>query len=131
MDNFMELCSNHEEREQIFCLAQMLSEAGLPFFFIFFDDMRPTPFDHEGGDPESDIDWNQYHFLIEIGRQAGYGLSQLSITFNSEGDETLLELLDMRGAADKPDAKAEDGKLTRNLTAEDAMQIIEKFFDEA
>lgn len=129
MKDLMELCERHPEKEQIFYLAKMLQEAGYPFYFNFLEDLRPTPMDHDGRDPEADIDWDSYKFLIEVGHLAGDELAQLSICFNSEGDDELLELLDMRPADGKPDAKAEDGELTRDLTAEAIMEIIEKFFD--
>ena len=76
-----------------------------------------------------DINWEEYNFLIEVGRLAGYNLAELSITFSTGKDKTKLEVLDMRGAKDNPEAKAEDGELTVDLTAEEAMEIIEKFFE--
>lgn len=127
--DMMRLCDKHPEKEQIFCLVNMISEAGYPFFFNFLEDLRPTPFNQEGGDPEKDIDWDTYNFLIEVGQPVGRNLSQLSICFNHEGDNTLLELLDMRVASGKPDATAEDGELTTDMTAEEVMEVIEKFFD--
>lgn len=123
----MEACSLHPEKQQIFYLEKMLDEAGFPYYFNFREDLRPIVGKDEG-DPES-IDWDSYNFLIEVGRLAGYDLAQISITFSTGGDNTLLELLDMRAAGDKEDATAEDGELSVNLTAEDCMKIIEKFFD--
>lgn len=127
--NLMEFTDKHPEREQIFCLAQMLSEAGYPFYFNFLDDLSPSPFNQDGGDPETDIDWDRYHFLIEIGNQAGRGLSDISVCFNEYGDDSLLELLDMRPAAGMKDPRAENGQLTCDLTAEQCMEIIEGYFE--
>lgn len=126
----MELMSyteNHPEQEQIFYLAKMITEAGYPFYFNFLDDLRPTPFNQDGGNPEADIIWDEYKFLIEVGRPAGAALSEISITFNQEGDKTLLELLDMRNAPEG--AAAEAGELTRDMKAEECMEIIERYFE--
>lgn len=122
----MEECAAHPERQQIFTLEKMLNEAGYPFWFNYREDLRPTPF---GELPESAIDWNGYGFLIEVGRLAGYNLAEISVTFSTGSDNKLLEVLDMRPAKDNPDAKAEDGTLITDLTAEQAMEIIEKFFE--
>lgn len=122
----MEECAAHPEREQIFTLEKMLSEAGFPYYFNFRDDLRPTPLGQLSAD---DIDWDEYNFLIEVGRLAGYDLAEISVTFSTGNNKKLLELLDMRPAKDKPDAKAEDGELSVDLTAEQCMEIIEKFFE--
>jgi hypothetical protein len=126
----MEACAGHPEKQQIFYLEKMLLEAGYPYFFNFWEELRPTPFQEEG-DPEKDIDWEHYNFLIEIGRPAGYGYSQISVCFDQSGDGTLLELLDMRPAEGKKKPTAEDGELYSGLTAEQAMEIIENFFKTA
>ena len=122
----MEECAAHPEKEQIFALEKMLSEAGYPFYFNYRQDLRPTPLGQM--DPGA-IDWDSYGFLIEVGRLAGYDLAEISVTFSTGNNKKLLELLDMRPAKDKPDAKAEDGELTVDLTAEQCMEIIEKFFE--
>lgn len=121
-----EVCRNHPEREAIFYLEKMLIEAGYPYYFNFWEDLRGR-FGEPDKDPES-IDWNEYNFLIEIGRPAGCGISEISVCFNTQGDTELLELLDMRKVIDKADATAEDGELHCGLTAEAAMEIIEKYF---
>lgn len=112
----MEACTEYPEREQIFALEKMLSEAGYPYYFNFREENK------------DDINWDEYKFLIEVGRPAGYALSQISVTFSNGNDKKLLELLDMRPAGDKEDATAEEGELTIDLTAEQCMEIIEKFF---
>ena len=97
-----------------------------PYYFNIWEDLRPTPFNDEL-DPETAIDWDKYNFLIEIGDRVGRGLSMISVCFNHQGDNTLLELLDMRlAAADKDDLTAEDGILYVDLTAEKAMEIIQE-----
>lgn len=127
----MEACKNHPERQQIFYLEKMLLEADYPYFFNFWEELRPTPFNHDGGDPEKDIDWDKFNFHIEIGQPAGYGLSELSICFNTKGDPELLELLDMRKAIHKENPTAMDGELYQGLTAEQAMEFIERYFKRA
>lgn len=121
-----EVCRNHPEKEAIFYLEKMLIEAGYPYYFNFWEDLRGR-FGEPDKDPES-IDWNEYNFLIEIGRPAGCGVSEISVCFNTKGDKALLELLDMRKVIDDIYANAEDGELHCGLTAEAAMEIIEKYF---
>lgn len=122
-----EVCRNHPEKGSIFYLEKMLLEAGYPYFFNFWEDLRGR-FGEPDKDPES-IDWNEYNFLIEVGRPAGCGIAEISVCFNTRGDKKLLELLDMRGAMDKENPTAEDGELHCGLTAEAAMEIIEKYFE--
>lgn len=121
MRDIMCLCEKHPEKKQIFSLVKMLTEAGHPFCFNFYEDLKPTPFGQEG-DPETDIDWERYRFLVEVGEPVEPGLSEISVCFNQEGDKTLLELLDMR--------TVKDGALHRDLKAEEAMEIIKNFFEE-
>lgn len=127
----MEVCQNHPERSEMFWLEQMLIKAGHPYFFNFWEDLKPTPFNQDGGDPEKDIHWDTYNFLIEVGQPAGPGLAQISVCFSTEGDSKLLELLDMRPAEGKENPTADDGELHSGITAEAAMEIIEKFFKTA
>lgn len=122
----MEACASHPDKQQIFALEKMLAEAGYPFYFNFREDLRPTPLGEIR--PES-IDWDSYSFLIEVGRLAGYDLAEISVTFSTGNDKKLLELLDMRPAGDNPNATAKDGELTVDMTAEDCMEVIEKFFE--
>ena len=125
-----EVCRNHPEKEAIFYLEKLLIEAGYPYHFNFWDELKGR-FGEPDKDPES-INWNEYPFLIEIGRPATCGISEISVCFNTqEGDPKLLELLDMRMVIDNLDASAEDGELHCDLTAEAAMEIIEKYFKTA
>lgn len=115
-------CKNHPERQEIFKLESLLIRADYPYYFNVWEELRPTPFNSEPGNPETDINWDEYNFLIQIGAPVGTGLTEISICFNTEGDKTLLELLDLRNA------NAEGGELHRDLNAEQAMELIKEFF---
>ena len=124
----MEVCQNHPERSEIFWLEQMLIKAGHPYHFNFWEDLRPTPFNHEGGDPES-IDWDSYEFMIEITPPAGEGRSKINVYFNSQGDPKLLQLFDTHPAAGvKEFPSSWDTVAFYELSAERAMEIIENIF---
>lgn len=122
------VCQNHPEKQEIFKLEKLLLEAGHPYYFNFWDALRPTPFEPDGGDPETDIDWDNFNFLIEVGPPVAPCLSEISVCFNTKGDPKLLELLDMRAAGKKENATADDGTLICGLLAEQAKEIIEKYF---
>lgn len=124
----MNACKNHPKKQQIFYLEKLLGEAGYPYFFNFWEDLRPVFGGDKGEDPES-IDWDSYNFLIELGQPVGFGLAQISVCFNQTGDQKLLELLDMRMAENKENPTAKDGELHTDMTAEGCMEIIKKFFD--
>ena len=124
----MKVCQGHPDQQEIFLLEKFLIESGHPYFFNFWEDLRPV----FGGDPDGDpegIDWNTYKFLIEIGEPAGVGLSRMSVCFSTGNDPKLLELLDVRPAAGRENPTAADGRLYKDLTAAQAMEIIEKFFN--
>lgn len=120
-------CKNHPEKEEIFKLESLLLKAGIPYYFNVWDDLRPTPFNAEQ-EPDEIIDWDKYNFLIELGDRVGRGLSMMSVSFNHQGDSTLLELLDMRFAEDKEELTAADGILYVDLKSEKALEIIQEFF---
>lgn len=126
----MKACKNHPERKEMFLLESLLIESGKPYFFNFWEEIKPDPFNKDGGDIETDIDWDKCNFLIEIGAPVGFGLSEMSVCFNTQGDPKLLELLDMRPAADKQNPTADDGELHCGLTAEQAMEFIKDFFEQ-
>lgn len=122
----MEVCQNHPDKAEIFWLEQMLMKAGYPYYFNFWEDLRPVFGGNEDGDPES-IDWNIYNFLIEVGRPAESAICPISVCFSRQGDQKLLELLYIG-----PEAGGEPvEKLHFELSAEAAMEIIEKFFETA
>ena len=124
-----EVCRNHPEKESIFYLEKMLIEAGYPYFFNFWDDLKGR-LGQPDADPES-IDWNEYGFRIEIGAPVPCGVSEINVCFNTKGDPELLELLDMRSEANNMLADVTDGILYCGFTAEAAMEIIEKYFKTA
>lgn len=124
----MAVCDKHPEKQQLFYLEKMLLEAGFPYYFNFWEDLRPTPLNHDGGDPEKDIDWETYDFVIEIERPAGAEFPLIKVCFSEESKD-LLDLLDMTKVAELPDVTEADGELFSAITAEQAMEIIEKFFE--
>ena len=122
----MEVCQKHPDKAEIFWLEQMLIKAGYPYYFNFWEDLRPVFGGEEDGDPES-IDWNTYKFLIEVGRPADSEVSPISVCFSRQGDQKLLELLYIGPAAGGEPVE----RLDFGLSAEAAMEIIEKFFETA
>lgn len=79
IESRLEVCADHPKQQNIFFLEKMLLEAGFPYYFNFWDDLRPTPYNQEGGDPEKDIDWDNYHFIIELEHGAGMPFPLMSI----------------------------------------------------
>lgn len=128
IESRMEVCASHPKQQQIFHLEKMLLEAGFPYYFNFWEELRPTPFNQEGNDPES-IDWDNYHFCIEFERGAGMEYPLMSVEIDSEG---LLFITDMRPAAAQNIPASEIDRVSENytgLTSEQAMEIIEEFFN--
>lgn len=115
------VCVNHPKQQNIFFLERMLLEAGYPYFFNFWQELRPTPFDHDGGDPEKDIDWETYHFCIELERPAFMPYPLMSVEMDADG---LLLITDMRPAAE---SKIPPMVIYRGLNPEQAMEIIKDF----
>lgn len=126
----MEVCQGHPEKAEIFWLEQMLIKAGYPYYFNFWEELKPTPFNQDGGKPEKDIDWNTYKFLIEVDKTTEDGIAQIIVCFNTKGDPKLLEIVETKLAAGKESPTAEDSLVFYELSAEQAMEIIEKFFKE-
>lgn len=122
----MEVCQNHPDKSEIFWLEQMLIKAGYPYYFNFWEDLRPVFGGEKDGDPES-IDWNTYKFLIEIGRPAESVICPISVCFSRQGDQKLLELLHIGQTAGGEPVE----ELHFELSAEAAMEIIENFFEAA
>ena len=122
----MEVCQNHPDKAEIFWLEQMMIKAGYPYYFNFWEDLRPVFGGEEDGDPES-IDWDTYKFLIEVGRPAGNSMAEISVCFSRQGDPKLLELLHIGLAEGEEPVE----KLHFELSAEAAMEIIENYFKTA
>ena len=129
IESRLEVCAGHPNQQNIFFLEKMLMEAGFPYYFNFWEDLRPTPFNQEDREPENDIDWDNYHFIIELEHGAGMLYPLMSIELDSEG---LLVLMDAREAAEAKTAAENLNDVAvfyEGLTPEQAMEIIEKFFD--
>lgn len=127
----MEVCQGHPEKAEIFWLEQMLIKADYPYYFNFWEELKPTPFNQDGGNPEKDIDWDTYDFLIEVSKPAGDGFAQIIVCFDTKSDPKLLKIVGTKLAAGKESQTAADSLIYYELTAEQAMEIIGKFFKEA
>ena len=119
----MKVCQNHPEKAEIFWLEQMLIKAGHPYHFNFWEDLRPTPFNHDGGDPEKDIDWDGYDFMIEIERIVDDELTRIDIRFSPDNKERL--------CISQPIPAEDCVRAYLGLSAEEVMEIIEKIFQGA
>lgn len=123
------VCEGHPKQQNIFFLEKMLLEAGYPYFFNFWEELRPTPFDHDGGDPEKDIDWETYHFCIELEHPAFMPYPLMSIEMDADG---LLLITDMRPAAEAEVPASDIDRVAVShpgLNPEQAMEIIKDFFE--
>ncbi|MCD7862844.1 MAG: hypothetical protein LUG61_04885 [Lachnospiraceae bacterium] len=122
------VCTKHPEQEPIFRLESFLIWAGYRYFFNFWEDMRPTPFNHDGEDPES-IDWDKYNFEILIDKRYKPIEIEPEIMIriaerndHNTAKEPLLDVTDYR-----------NGGIVVHpaVTAWDAFDFIKKYFDEA
>lgn len=117
------VCLNHPKQQEIFKLEKLLIEAGRPYYFNFWEDMQPAFGGEPDPDPES-IDWETYHFKIDVDQHTENGpVPCFSVQFSTGEDHTLLDLWNLH-----PDA-AED--LLKDLKAEQVVEIIENFFKAA
>ena len=126
IDCRMAACENHPKQHEIFYLEKMLLEAGYPYFFNFWEDLRPTPFEPEK-DPEKDIDWEHYYFNIQINREAMAPVPDLSIEVSENGKLILNDFGDAIKAGLTGKDMIEARVIHNDITAEQAMEIIEKF----
>lgn len=114
----------HPEAAEIFKLADMMQESGFDFYFSFDDDY-PLLGD-DGFDEE-----HEYMIETQTGELVG-SRAPITIFLNRDGEpKDGLELLDMRPARGIQNASDSDGEFHTGLTADEAMEIIEKFFEEA
>lgn len=96
---------NHAEKAEIFLLAEMLDQkSNIPYYFNFDEEVKPTPFNHDGEDPETAVNWDKYPFQIVIDTKA------LSIMLEPAGT---LEICNL-----KTDER------TKDVSAEKAFEII-------
>jgi len=129
IESRLEVCADHPKQQNIFFLEKMLLEAGFPYYFNFWDDLRPTPYNQEGGDPEKDIDWDNYHFIIELEHGAGMLFPLMSVELDPEGNLILMDAREAAAAMTLPENLNDVAVFYEGLTPEQAMEIIEKFFD--
>ena len=66
--------------------------------------------------------------MIEVDRTTEDGITQIIVCFNTKGDPKLLEIVKTKMAVGKESPTAEDSLIFYELSAEQAIEIIEKFF---
>lgn len=104
------------EAQEIFRLAQYLTEDGYDFWFNAQDDHDEVVSDED------------YEYILETQTGELIGTrSPMTVFFRRDMDG--LQLLDMRPARGKAAPADEDGELHTNLTAEQALKIIKEFFE--
>lgn len=126
-----EVCKNHPKQQEIFKLEQLLIKAGYPYFFNFWDDLRPTPFNHDGGNPEMDIDWERYIFFIDVYHRNMNIPSKVRVCLNQEQGNSLLDIVSILDdyypipSHEVPEIYSKcRGIPTSGISAEQAMEII-------
>ena len=118
-----------KEHKEMFELVKMLDEASLAFFFNLRDDLRPSSF---GQLTLDDIDWERYVLRVEVGKPVAFGLSEISVVMSTGENKELLELLDMRQHKEVAKGvllRAEDGTLTKDMTAQQCFEVIKDYYD--
>lgn len=105
--------SNHPEKKEIFELARMLDKECVPYYFNFDREVKPTPFNLDGMDPETAIKWDSYPFQIMCECP---DLNDISVMF-SRDDEQLLELFNLT-----------TNEVAKSISAEAALQIIKTHY---
>lgn len=125
MDSLIEarlkVAEKHPEKLEMFKLEALLMEAGYPYVFNFWEDIRPV-FGGEEEDPER-INWDTYPFWMEI-RNGGYeaGVKMMEVCFSKDEPELLVVDEIIPGGR---------GATYLSLTAETAIEVIKKYFEGA
>ena len=117
-EEMLAVCRKHPEAQEIFKLAQLMSDAGFNFWFNVQDDCKSG----------EDIFDDEYEYVIEVQTGVLIG-SRAPITVFQREDG--LKLLDMRPAREQDIVSDSNGELYSGLSAEQTMEIIEKFFETA
>lgn len=122
------VCQNHPEQQEIFKLEKLLIESGRPYYFNFWEDLRAVFGGAEDGDPES-IDWNSYDFLIEVpsDAQMNNGAKIVIVRFSKD----VKNLLEVWSCSHIGNDELTPKNISVNASADEVMEIIEKFFEEA
>ena len=118
---YAEVCRNHPEAVEIFKLERLMRDAGFDFYFNVQDESE-------------DIFDDEYEYMIETqtGELIGECRAPITVFLNRDGEGfNGLELLDMRPARGTDYPTDDDGELHTELSAEQAMEIIEEFFKTA
>lgn len=125
----MEVCRNHPEAQEIFKLAQLMTEAGYDFWSAVYCGSNLIGEDILDPDFE-DISDEELEYILETQTGELIGDEMAPITVFLGGGRDGMTLLDMRPARGKACPTEADGELHKNLTAEQAMEIIKEFFEE-
>lgn len=122
MDSLIEarlkVAEKHPEKLEMFKLEAELIKTGLPYFFNFWEDIRPV-FGGEEEDPER-INWDTYPFWMEIeDPETG---KKIEVCFSKDEPELLVVDEIVPGGR---------GATYLSLTAENAIEVIKKYFEGA
>ena len=111
----LKVAEKHPEKLEMFKLEALLIEAGIPYFFNFWEDVRPV-FGGEEMDPES-INWDTYPFWMEIEDQDG---KKMEVCFHRDWEPTMLGVDEI--------IPGEVGASYRGLSAKEALEVIQRYF---
>lgn len=120
-----ERADKHPVVRPIVELQKLLEKNDIPYFFNLDDFLK-----HADNEDDVDLDWENFHYHIEIGMMVGNGpaaFSEISITLYKE-DKTRLEFLDATHLAGNKTATVNDALLFVNLSPEQAFRRVYKFF---
>lgn len=127
-------CANHPKQRPIFELERILLESGYPYYFNFWEELRPTPFNQDGGDPEKDIDWEHYRFIIELdppGRKVWMPYPTISVCLEADGSLTVMDARPALKEKAMPEELESKAVFYRVQTAQQAMEHIQGIFDDS
>lgn len=106
----------------IFKLEELLKESGIPFFFNYREENRPTPF---GG--ESNIDWSKEQLVITIGPPTGRIFENaITILGNASVNAEIPNRVSVN--IDEPETDELEIGVYYNLTGEQAFELVKEQF---
>ena len=117
----LKVAEKHPERIEIFKLEALLIEAEIPYFFNFWEDIRPV-FGGEEADPES-INWDTYPFWMEIEDPATKKLIEVCLNKERDPEQATLSVNEI--------VPGGIGASYIGLSASGAIEVIKKYFEGA